>query len=81
MGRSPLHPYSFCANLWGMPNEPELCKRGDTCGGGVGPPRKCFTFKVDDAAQPYADTYSMCIDADACQAAAKSYPGGAFCGP
>lgn len=78
IGRSPLHPYSLCVNKWsgGQP-----CSRTDPKCLGYVPQRKCLTFKVDNAAQSVADKYSLCVDATICDAAAVSYPGGAFCGP
>lgn len=39
----------------------------------------CLTFQVDGAVQPMADEFSLCVDGATCQAAAQSYPGGAFC--
>lgn len=79
MGRSPFHPYSLCVPSWGQPNQQDVCTRGKVCS--ASKPRKCLTFKVDGAAQAIADANSLCIDAAACDAAAQSYPGGAFCGP
>lgn len=78
IGRSPLHPFSICVPA--PPTGPSTCKRGNTCWGGA-VPRRCLTFKVDDASQPIADYSSLCIPSDACDAAAKYLPGGAFCGP
>jgi hypothetical protein len=77
IGRSPLHPYSVCVNKW-KPSLP--CKRGDSCIGAV-PPSRCLTFKVDSASQSVADANSLCVESAICDAAAKSYPGGAYCGP
>lgn len=77
IGRSPLHPYSLCVNKW-KPSLP--CKRGDSCIGAV-PPSRCLTFKVDGASQSVADANSLCVESAICDAAAKSYPGGAYCGP
>jgi hypothetical protein len=76
IGRSPLHPYSLCINPYEM-SFLYICQRGKTCGSG----RRCLTFVVDDAAQAYADAHSFCVDASTCDTAAKSYPGGALCGP
>jgi len=80
VGRSPLHPYSLCVNDESQtpPNTGSYCHRGvDHCDSG----RECFTFKVDDAAQPLADGDSLCVDQSICQAAAAGYPGGAYCTP
>lgn len=77
VGRSPLHPYSLCVNAAGKPNVLSNCERKFGCDAG----RKCLTFKVDGAAQPIADAHGVCVDAAICDAAATSYPGGAFCGP
>jgi hypothetical protein len=78
-GRSPLHPYSLCVE-----SEPVSfpCSRGSVgyCNQ-VRAGFMCLTFKVDDAAQTMADTFSLCVDGTTCQAAAQSYPGGAFCTP
>lgn len=76
-GRSPLHPYSLC-----LPAEPQSfpCARGSngSCNS-VHPGFMCLTYQVDSAAQPIADQGSICVDGNICQAAAASYPGGAFC--
>jgi len=76
-GRSPLHPYSMC-----LTSEPESfpCARGSNgyCNS-VRPGDMCLTYKVDSAAQSIADQNSLCVPASICQAAAQSYPGGAFC--
>jgi hypothetical protein len=80
LGRSPLHPYSLCVNEWGQTNMSDACERNvlPSCDSPFGD-RRCFTFKVDDASQPIADRYSYCVDRSICDAAALSYPGGAFC--
>jgi len=86
VGRSPLHPYSLCVNDWRSHNPPGVapaqCIRSDdagaTCYDGNDTFR-CLTFKVDDASQPVADQYSLCVDKALCFAAAAGYPGGAFC--
>ena len=84
-GRSPLHPYSLCINDWrfGHPSlPPPTCigsaDAGATCYDGNDKFR-CLTFKVDDASQPIADQYSVCVDKSICLAAAAGYPGGASC--
>jgi hypothetical protein len=78
-GRSPLHPYSLCVTA-----EPESfpCVRGTSgsCNA-LRPGFMCLTYQVDSAAQPIADQGSLCVPALICQAAAQSYPGGAFCTP
>ena len=74
-GRSPLHPYSFCA--------PDLS--GDlvtadgqygyvSCGPGYG----CFAFKVQPEAQNFANAYVYCIPTALCLAAID-LPGGGLC--
>ena len=78
-GRSPLHPYSMC-----VPTEPTSfpCSRGN--GGYCDSIRSgfmCLTYEVDSAAQSIADQNSLCVPSSLCQAAASSYPGGAFCTP
>lgn len=80
VGRSPRHPYSLCVNKGGIPNRPSRCTRGQPCLGVQGELR-CLTYKVDDAAQHFADELSVCVDTAVCAAAASAYPGGAFCGP
>lgn len=76
-GRSPLHPISLCID---GPPSGFWCVRSDqtTCTG-LYPDMGCLTYKVDDAAQSIADGNGMCVSMTLCQAAAQSYPGGAFC--
>ena len=92
IGRSPEHPYSLCVNDWTkqIPSFPQpVCIRdaGTIDGGFVGScydgndKFRCLTFKVDDASQPIADQFSLCVDKSICLAAAAGYPGGAFCSP
>jgi hypothetical protein len=75
MGRSPLHPYSLCVRAKGE------CIRGNPGGVDMGIKYRCLTFKADDDAQPTADRWSVLAREEQCLAAAKYYPGGAFCGP
>ncbi len=76
-GRSPLHPYSLCVNEWSIGNG--VCQRAKPgCMDGTTKYR-CLTFKVDDPSQSVADQYSICVDRSICEAAAQSYPGGAYC--
>ena len=76
-GRSPLHPYSMC-----VPKQPTSfpCARGNNgyCNS-VRSGFMCLTYEVDQAAQLLADQNSLCVPSTLCQAAAQSYPGGAFC--
>ncbi|HEY1959971.1 MAG TPA: hypothetical protein VGH28_30390 [Polyangiaceae bacterium] len=78
-GRSPLHPYSMC-----VPAEPTSfpCARGQNgyCNS-IRSGFMCMTYQVDQAAQTIADQNSLCVPSSLCQAAASSYPGGAFCTP
>lgn len=80
VGRSPLHPYSLCVNDGGQTGVAWSCDRnvGNDCKESLYD-RRCLTFKVDDASQPVADGNSLCVDRAICEAAAKGYPGGAFC--
>jgi hypothetical protein len=76
-GRSPSHPYSLCVNA-----EPDSfpCARGSagSCNT-IHDGYMCLTFQVDTASQSIADQASLCVPSTLCQAAAASYPGGAFC--
>ncbi len=80
MGRSPKHPYSICVNQSATNMS---CQRTSSNAAGPCPTSlgnfSCFTFAVDEAAQPLADANSLLIDSKACAAAQQSYPGGAFC--
>ena len=80
MGRSPLHPYSLCVNKFGKVNTPTSCSmgNGNLCNY-LGAGLKCLTFKVDAPSQSLADLNGMCVSPAICDAAAKGYPGGAFC--
>jgi len=70
-GRSPLHPYGFCA----QPNTQGPCSAGTPCSAGIG----CLTFKVEGSVQTLADKYGMCLPSSLCTAVANGLPGGATC--
>jgi len=72
MGRSPLHPYGFCA-----PPPTGACTRTkpQSCHSGDG----CFVFSVEAAAQPVADQYGHCVPMALCTALSQSLPGGGSC--
>ncbi len=73
-GRSPLHPYSLCVPEVGNLN-PGCSTAKPACPAG----HSCFTFKVDSASQPLADSHGYCMPTADCQAAASSLPGGGSC--
>jgi hypothetical protein len=77
VGRSPVHPYSICANRNGANSF--ACQRDPTHPGACSGTLSCFTFMVDNASQAIADATSFMIDSAACAAAEQSYPGGAYC--
>jgi hypothetical protein len=75
-GRSPLHPYSFCA-----PPSSGPCSAGSHDCGNDGGTLGCLTFTVDSAAQSLANTNGLCLPRDICLSVAAGLPGGATCSP
>lgn len=72
-GRSPLHPYGFCA-----------AHAAGSCGGNYPQCREdqgCFTFKVDPGSQKAADEHGYCLPLAECVALASGLPGGGTCIP
>lgn len=73
-GRSPLHPYSFCAPA--IQTQVFQCARDDPPGDGK---HGCLIYRVSPADQPVANSNGLWIDLATCEAAAAGYPGGADC--
>ncbi len=75
-GRSPLHPVGIC-----RPDAGTDCAVNHSCALTGVKGLLCFTYTVDPAAQPLADTVGMCFSAADCNAIAASLPGGGKCTP
>jgi hypothetical protein len=69
IGRSPLHPYGFCAYDTGSGCPATACASDQSC----------FHYIVQAAAQDLADQEGLCLPKALCEALAADYPGGANC--
>jgi hypothetical protein len=72
-GRSPLHPYGFCAPRAPTPG----CVPAKSACNDTG--HSCFAFKVQPEAQARANLYGICLPDALCQALAQRLPGGGTC--
>ncbi|MFO0548136.1 MAG: hypothetical protein U0271_07095 [Polyangiaceae bacterium] len=70
-GRSRLHPYGMCLPLIDL-----ICRATSA---NCGADEACFVFTVDEASQPLADKWGLCLPTATCQAAAAELPGGGKC--
>jgi hypothetical protein len=68
-GRSPLHPWGICGQVYRCGTGYSGCPAG----------QQCLVYTVQPAAQALADAYGMCLPSSECQAASAQYPGGATC--
>ena len=74
-GRSPVHPFGWCAPAKRFPLLPRCTAGTNSCGSGAA----CFTYAVQAAAQRVADANGFCMEITLCDALASQLPGGARC--
>jgi hypothetical protein len=82
-GRSPTHPYSWCAPDPHSLGGADPYGGGDTRNGYKGPAcaqgASCFVYKTEPELQSIAKDAAICLPTAECQAAAANLPGGGTC--
>jgi hypothetical protein len=78
-GRSPLHPYGFCAVGGGGACPAAGAPTNVVPYGGCGSGQGCLNFTVEPTAQALANEWGICLPSDLCNAVAAGLPGGATC--